>query len=101
MIAKTNTAQPRGRWTGPARRVRAAISMDRATEGLLVGKLRVAPEHVVFVKGVIEASDGLATLFAERGGDLSIAAPQGRAEELRELLFDLAAEVGGSVEPRW
>ena len=101
MIANKPPAQRPARWTGPARRVRAAISMDRATSGLLVGRLRVAAEHVVFVKSVVEASEGLCSLFAERGGDLSIAAPQGRGDELRELLLDLAAEVGGSVEQRW
>jgi hypothetical protein len=86
------------RRAGPPRRVRAAISIDRATSGLVVGRLRVAPEHVVFVKGVVEASEGLAALFAERGGDLSIAAPSDRAAELRELLLDLAADLRGSVE---
>jgi len=72
--------------------------MDRATAGLVVGRLRVAAEHVVFVKGVVEASEGLAGLFAERGGDLRIAAPLGREAELHELLRDLAADPGGSVE---
>lgn len=80
--------------------MRAAISVERATEGLLVGRLRVPPQHVVFVKGIVEASEGLAALFAERGGDLRIAAPHDRADELRELLDDLAADVGGSVELR-
>lgn len=86
------------RRTGPPRRVRAAISTERATAGLAVGRLVVAPEHVVFVKGVIEASDGLACLFADRGGDLRIASPVDRAAELRELLADLAAELGGTLE---
>lgn len=72
--------------------------MDCATTGLVVGRLRVAPEQVVFVKGVVEASEGLAGLFAERGGDLRIAAPKDRVAELRELLHDLATDLGGSVE---
>ncbi len=71
--------------------------MERATAGLAVGRLVVAPEHVVFVKGVVEASDGLACLFAERGGDLCIASPLDRAAELRELLVDLSAELGGTM----
>lgn len=86
------------RRAGPVRRVRAALSTDRATAGLSVGRLVVAPEHVVFVKGVIEASDGLACLFADRGGDLRIAAPMDRAAELHELLADLSAELGGHLE---
>ena len=38
---------------------------------------------------------GLACLFAERGGDLTIASPAGRRAELRELLVDLATDLGG------
>jgi hypothetical protein len=56
--------------------------------------LRVPPADVVFVKGVVEASDGLAGVFAERGGDLLLAAPPGREGELLELLADLEAELG-------
>jgi hypothetical protein len=73
------------------------MSPERATSGLIVGRLSVAAEHVVFVKGVVEASEGLAALFAERGGDLRIASPHDRAVELEELLRDLAADLGGSV----
>ncbi|MEZ4302050.1 MAG: DUF4911 domain-containing protein [Polyangiaceae bacterium] len=73
------------------------MTTERATAGLVVGRLHVAPEHVVFVKGVIEASDGLACLFADRGGDLCIASPADRTAELRELLEDLAGELGGTL----
>jgi len=34
-------------------------------------------------------------VFAESGGDLVIAAPEGRAAELDALLDELIAEVGG------
>lgn len=78
--------------------MRAAISIDRATTGLVVGRLHVAKEHVVFVKGIVEASEGLACLFAERGGDLHIASPQDRAADLRELLHDLATDLGGAFD---
>ena len=98
MLDRKAAAQDRPAHVGTPRRVRAAISVERATCGLAVGRLRVAPEQVVFVKGVIEASEGLAGLFAERGGDLCIAAPPSRAEELRELLLDLAADIGGTVD---
>lgn len=98
MLAPSPPATNRTRGTGPQRRVRAAISVDRATIGLVVGRLRVAPEHVVFVKGIVEASEGLAGLFAERGGDLCIASPLDREAELHELLRDLAADLGGTVE---
>lgn len=95
MLAPRPTTQESTRRQGPARRVRAAISVDRATCGLVVGHLHVAKEHVVFVKGIVEASEGLACLFAERGGDLTIASPAGRRAELRELLVDLATDLGG------
>lgn len=78
--------------------MRAALSPEHATSGLVVGRLRVAPEHVVFVKGVVEASEGLAGLFAERGGDLRIASPWDREAELRELLRDLADDLGGTLD---
>jgi hypothetical protein len=98
MLARKALAQKSHGHAGPPRRVRAAMSPERATAGLTVGRLRVAPEQVVFVKGIIEASEGLAALFAERGGDLRIASPRDRAAELHELLHDLAAELGGSLD---
>src|SRR5947209_20334086 len=98
MLAAKDATQDRRRKAGPAPRVRAAISVERATSGLVVGRLRVAKPHVVFVKGVVEASEGLAGLFAERGGDLVIAAPHDRAADLRELLHDLAADLDGSFD---
>src|SRR5262245_23593473 len=98
MLAPKARAEDRARGAGPPRRVRAALSAERATRGLVVGRLRVAAEHVVFVKGVVEASEGLANLFAERGGELHIASPHDRAVELRELLLDLAADLSGSLE---
>lgn len=56
-----------------------------------------APD-VVFVKGIFEASEGLGCLFAERGGDLTIAAHRSRLAELDELLDDLVREIGAIVE---
>jgi hypothetical protein len=66
--------------------------------GLIFRKLRVSAREVVFVKGVIEASEGLAVVFAESGGDLTIATLPDRAEELDEILRDLAREVGALVD---
>jgi hypothetical protein len=56
-------------------------------------------QEVVFVKGIIEASDGLAAVFAERGGELVIAAPADRRAELSELLNDLARDIGAKLSP--
>jgi hypothetical protein len=49
---------------------------------------------VVFFKGVIEASEGLAAVFAEHGGDLLVAAPEDRSAELDRVLNDLCAQLG-------
>lgn len=68
-------------------------------EGMIQRRLVVRAKDVVFVKGVIEAHDGLAHVFAESGGDLTIAAASGREVELEELVRDLARELGGIVDP--
>ena len=62
-------------------------------EGMVVRRLVISARDVVFFKGVVEASEGLAAVFAERGGDLSVAAPADRARELDEVLDGLCAEL--------
>ncbi|MCC6666916.1 MAG: DUF4911 domain-containing protein [Polyangiaceae bacterium] len=62
--------------------------------------VRVRAKDVVFVKGLLEASEGLGALFAERGGDLVIAAHPSRELELEELLADLVREIGAIIERR-
>jgi hypothetical protein len=64
-------------------------------EGMISRRLVVRAKDVVFVKGIIEAHDGLAHVFAVSGGDLTIVAAPGREEELLELVADLAEELGG------
>ena len=69
--------------------------------GMVVRRVVVASAEVVFVKGIIEALEGLAQVFAERGGELMLAAPADRAAELDALVDDLCAELGMlSVTPR-
>ena len=77
----------------PSRKSQAALPLASVGAGMFVRRLRVPPADVVFVKGVVEASDGLAGVFAERGGDLLLAAPHEREGELLELLADLEAEL--------
>lgn len=84
----------------PTRRARAAIAVRGMAEGMLVQRIVVRPCDVVFVKGIVEASEGLAAMFAEHGGELQVAAPLDRAEDLAELIDDLARELGARVEPR-
>lgn len=64
-------------------------------EGMITRRLIVRAKDVAFLKGIVEAHEGLAQVFAEGGGDLTIAAPAGREAELDELVQDLAAELGG------
>jgi hypothetical protein len=63
--------------------------------------VRVPERDVVFVRGVLEASLGVAALFATHGGDLLIASSRSRSLEMDQILSDLANEVPGFsvVEP--
>ena len=65
--------------------------------GMITRRLVVRAKDVAFLKGIVEAHDGLAQVFAEAGGDLTIASPAGRDAELDELVSDLAAEFDGIV----
>lgn len=80
------------------RKRRAALSVSEASAGMATRLLSVRAADVVFVKGIIEASEGLALVFAERGGELTIAAPFEREADLVELVSDLAAELGGELK---
>jgi hypothetical protein len=62
-------------------------------EGMVVRRVVVRARDVVFFKGVVEASEGLAAVFAERGGDLSVASPAARIAELDALLDQLCVEL--------
>ena len=64
---------------------------------LVARSVSVRRQDVVYVKGIFEASEGLGAMFAERGGELVIAAPRSRAAELDELLSDLNAEIGAVI----
>ncbi len=69
--------------------------------GMVVRRVIVASRDVVFVKGIVEALDGLAQVFAVKGGELTLAAPTDRAAELDSLVEELCGEIGMmSVTPR-
>lgn len=68
-------------------------------DGMITRRIVVPSPDVVFVKGIVEAREGLAQVFAERGGDLTLAAPQERAEELDLLVEDLVRDVGALRVP--
>jgi hypothetical protein len=63
--------------------------------GMVTRELVVRACDVVFVKGIVEASEGIAQVFAEHGGDLTLASPADRAVELDALVAELAHAVGG------
>jgi len=67
-------------------------------DDLVVRRVRVRARDTVFVKGILEASEGVAVLFSERGGELSLAAPRALETSLDEIVADLVAELGGVVE---
>lgn len=60
---------------------------------MVVRRVNAQDRDVVFIRGVIEASDGVAVMFSEGGGDLWIAAPASREAELDRLLHDLRLEL--------
>jgi Domain of unknown function (DUF4911) len=60
--------------------------------------VRVPAREVVFVKGVIEASEGVGVVFADHGGDLTIATLPSQKDELDRILQDLASETGALLD---
>lgn len=65
---------------------------------LVVRRVRVPPTEVVYVKGIVEASEGLAVVFAESGGELMVATLPSQLDELDNLLRDLRDEIGALLE---
>ena len=68
-------------------------------EGLVVRRVLMRARDVVFFKGIVEASEGLAAVFAEHGGDLTVATPEARAAELDAFLDELCVELGALRPP--
>ena len=62
--------------------------------GMITRRVVVRAKDVVLLKGIVESNEGLAQVFAERGGELVLAAPEGRAAELDALIDDLCRELG-------
>ena len=80
-------------------RTKTPLPIEQMRAGMVARELSVGPPDVVFVKGLIEASEGIGALFAERGGDLTIVAPESRWAEMSELLADLEIEIGARLGP--
>jgi hypothetical protein len=60
---------------------------------LSVRRITVNKGEMVFLRHVIEASEGLALVVAESGGDAFVMSTKGQASELDRLLADLSEEM--------
>jgi len=70
-------------------------------------RVRMREPDVVYVKSILEASEGLGAIFAEPrsgasgssrdGGTVVIAGPRSRAAELAQLIADMKEELGGAL----
>jgi len=69
-------------------------------DALVWRRVRVPVRDVVHVRAVLDASEGLANMFAERGGDLLLVAPTSQRDRLDELIGDFALELGAIVTDR-
>jgi hypothetical protein len=61
--------------------------------GMVERRVIVESREVVFLKGLLEAHEGLAQVYAEKGGDLTICTTKEQAKELDDLLLKLATEM--------
>lgn len=59
---------------------------------MVIRRVQAEEREVVFIRGILEASAGLAAMFSDGGGDLVIAADASREAELDRLLEDLRSE---------
>ena len=67
--------------------------MSQPDEEMVSREIVVRAADVVFLKGIVEAHDGVAQVYGERGGALVITAPKSREAELDELVADLQREL--------
>lgn len=59
---------------------------------LLRRRIRVRGEDEIWLRSVLEAYDGLALLYADGSGTVTLGAPLDRAAELDALLAELCGE---------
>jgi len=61
-------------------------------QGLTLRRLRVADADVVWLRSVLEAYEGLASLYGDGSGVVTLTTTPCQARELDELLDELVAE---------
>lgn len=52
--------------------------------------------HVVYFRAILEANNGVAAVYSESGGDLTLVTSPCRSAELDDLLLDLKRELGAA-----
>ncbi len=80
----------------PSSKPRYVLPVEEAGRGLAICEIEVSAFDVVYVKSLVEASEGLANVFAESGGMITLAAPPDRADALMELARDVVSECEGA-----
>lgn len=68
----------------------------RLGQGLVTRRLVVTSADAILVKTLVEAYEGVASVFAESAGDLTLAAPLDRERELDEILLAIDELLRGS-----
>ena len=71
-----------------------ALVGEASRDGLICRYVVVRPRDVVYVKGIVEASRGIATLHADSGGELLLVTTPCQLAGLEQLLDDLTTEIG-------
>ncbi len=69
--------------------------MTKPDEEMVTREIVVRAKDVVLLKGIVEAHDGIAQVYGERGGALMLTAPKSREAEFEELVRDLQRELAG------
>lgn len=59
----------------------------------VVRRVVVEVAQVVYVRGILEASNGVAAVYSEAGGDLTLVTTECRLHELETVLGDLKREL--------
>lgn len=68
-------------------------------DGLVVRRLRMKPEDVVRLRGILAGYDGLASPHGDRSGVTVLVTTTDRAEELDAWLVDLGRELDIDLLP--
>ncbi len=71
----------------------AELIARSAADGMVQRRIVVPPEQVVYVMAIVEASEGLALVLAEHGGELTLLCTPEQQGRLDELIADLQQEI--------